>query len=63
MADKLAPRPVERHLAPTGVTVFDDILPKNALEAARVRLTVTWAGDVYKAVQIIARNRPDLLSC
>ena len=52
---------VERHLAPAGVTVFDDILPRNALEAARVRRTGAWAGDVYKAVQIIARNRPDLL--
>lgn len=52
---------VERHLAPAGVTVIDDILPRNALEAARVRRTGAWAGDVYKAVQIIARNRPDLL--
>jgi predicted O-methyltransferase YrrM len=52
---------VERHLAPAGVTVFDDILPRNALEAARVRRTGAWAGDVYKAVQVIARNRPDLL--
>jgi hypothetical protein len=52
---------VERHLAPAGVTVFDDVLPRNALEAARVRLTGAWAGDVYKAVEIIARNRPDLL--
>lgn len=51
---------VERHLAPTGVTVFDDILPRNALEAARIRLTGAWAGDVYKAVEIIARHRPDL---
>ena len=52
---------VERHLAPAGVTVFDDILPRNALEAARVRRTGAWAGDVYKAVQVIARNRPDLV--
>jgi predicted O-methyltransferase YrrM len=52
---------VERHLAPAGVTVFDDILPRNALEAARVRRTGAWAGDVYKAVEIIARHRPDLL--
>ena len=51
---------VERHLAPGGVTVFDDILPRNALEAARVRRTGAWAGDVYKAVEIIARHRPDL---
>jgi hypothetical protein len=52
---------VERYLAPAGVTVFDDILPRNALEAARVRRTGPWAGDVFKAVQIIARHRPDLL--
>ena len=51
---------VEHYLAATGVTVFDDILPRNALEAARVRRTGAWAGDVYKAVQIIARHRPDL---
>ena len=52
---------VERHLAPGGVTVFDDVLPRNALEAARVRLTGAWAGDVYKAVEVIARHRPDLV--
>ncbi len=51
---------VERHLAAGGVTVFDDILPRNALEAARVRRTGAWAGDVYKAVEVIARRRPDL---
>ena len=51
---------VERHLAAGGVTVFDDILPRNALEAARVRRTGAWAGDVYKAVEAIARRRPDL---
>ena len=52
---------VERRLAPADVTVFDDILPRNALEAARVRRPGAWAGDVYKAVQVIARNRPDLV--
>jgi hypothetical protein len=43
------------------VTVFDDVLPRNALEAARVRRTGAWAGDVFKAVHIIARHRPDLV--
>lgn len=52
---------VERRLGPAAVAVFDDILPRNALEAARVRRTGAWAGDVYKAVQIIARHRPDLV--
>lgn len=52
---------VERHLAATGVAVFDDVMPRNALEAARVRLTGAWAGDIYKAVEIVARRRPDLV--
>lgn len=52
---------VERHLGPTSVTVFDDVLPRNALEAARVRRTGAWAGDVYKAVEVIARHRSDLI--
>jgi len=41
---------------PVSVAAFDDILPRNALEAARVRRTRAWAGDVYKAVQIIAHH-------
>jgi hypothetical protein len=52
---------VEKHLAPTGVAVFDDVLPRNGLEAARVRRTGAWAGDVYKAVEVVARRRPDLV--
>jgi hypothetical protein len=52
---------VELHLAPSGVSVFDDVLPRNALESARVRRTYEWAGDVYKAVDVISRYRPDLV--
>ena len=52
---------VEKHLATTAVTVFDDVLPRNPLEAARIRLTGSWAGDVYKAVETISRHRDDLL--
>jgi predicted O-methyltransferase YrrM len=52
---------VERYLAPTGVIVFDDVLPRNALESARVRRTRVWAGDVYKAIDVVARHRPDLV--
>ncbi len=52
---------VERHLDLAGVAVIDDVMPRNALEAARVRLTGKWAGDVYKSVEVIARHRPDLL--
>ena len=35
-------------MADTGVVVFDDMLPRNGLEAARNRKTWSWAGDVYK---------------
>ncbi len=51
---------VEQHLARTGVAVFDDVLPRNVLEAARVRRTGAWAGDIFKSVEVIGRLRPDL---
>ena len=51
---------IERHMAPGGVVVFDDMLPRNALEAARDRKTVAWAGDVYKVVTVLREHRPDL---
>lgn len=52
---------VERVMSAGGVVVFDDILPRNPLEAARDRKTTSWAGDVYKAVEVLRRRRPDLL--
>jgi hypothetical protein len=51
----------EPHMARTGVVVFDDMLPRNPLEAARDRRTSAWAGDVYKAADVLMRRRPDLL--
>ncbi len=51
----------ERLMAPAGVVVFDDVLPRNALEAARRRKTRYWAGDVYKAVEVIQRLREDVV--
>jgi hypothetical protein len=47
-------------MADTGVVVFDDMLPRNGLEAARDRKTWSWAGDVYKVAEILRRRRPDL---
>jgi len=52
---------IEPWMADTGVIVFDDVLPRNALEAARERKTLSWAGDVYKVVEILRRRRPDLV--
>jgi hypothetical protein len=52
---------IEPYLADTGVIVFDDVLPRNGLEAARDRKTESWAGDVYKVVEMLRRRRPDLV--
>jgi hypothetical protein len=52
---------IELLMADAGVVVFDDVLPRNALEAARDRKTSAWAGDVYKVVEILQRRRPDLV--
>lgn len=51
---------VERHSSWTSVVVFDDILPRKPIEAARDRRTRAWTGDVYKLLGILARHRPDL---
>jgi hypothetical protein len=52
---------VERLTGWTSVVVFDDILPRDADEAARERHTRDWTGDVYKLPGILARHRPDLI--
>lgn len=51
---------VERRSTPAGVVVFDDALPRAVEEAARVRRTLGWTGDVYKMSSILERYRPDL---
>jgi Methyltransferase domain len=52
---------IEPLMADTGVVVFDDVLPRNGLEAARDRKTESWTGDVYKVLEILRRRRPDLI--
>ena len=52
---------VERHSDWSSVIVFDDMLPRNADEAARDRHTRNWTGDVFKMVPVLARYRPDLI--
>jgi hypothetical protein len=51
----------ERHSSPHGVIVFDDVLPRTIDEAARQRHTVSWTGDVYPMLAVLARYRPDLV--
>ena len=52
---------VESFSAWSSVVVLDDILPRTVMEAARDRRTKAWTGDVYKALDVLRRFRPDLL--
>jgi hypothetical protein len=51
----------ERHSSTGGLVVFDDVLPRSVDEAARVRHTVSWTGDVYPMLAVLAKYRPDLV--
>lgn len=51
----------ERFCHPGSVVVFDDVLPRDAVEANRRRASHTWAGDVYKTVDTLREHRPDLV--
>ena len=51
---------MEKQMAPGGVIVLDDMLPRNSLEAFRVRRTRAWAGDVFKVHEVLRTHRPDL---
>ena len=52
---------VEAYTARTSVVVFDDMLPRSVVEAARDRQTVSWTGDVFKVTHVLQRLRPDLV--
>ena len=53
---------VERHAsARLGVSFIDDILPRDADEAARGRHTQDWTGDVFRLTEVLRRYRPDLI--
>ena len=51
---------LERHMSRAGVIVLDDMLPRNSLEAYRIRRTKAWTGDVYKLHEVLTTYRPDL---
>ena len=51
---------VERYASPTSVVMFDDIFPRNVDEAARLRHTRAWTGDVFRLPRAFKVNRPDL---
>ncbi len=52
---------IERFMAnERTVVVFDDVLPRNQGEAARVQCPGDWTGDVWKVYYILKDRRPDL---
>ncbi len=51
----------ERHSSTRGIIVFDDVLPRSVDEAARVRHTNAWTGDVYAMLDVLAKYRPELI--
>jgi hypothetical protein len=51
---------VEKYAGWASAIAFDDMLPRNADEAARDRHTGAWAGDVYKVIPVLHKYRPDL---
>jgi len=56
---------VEKYCHAGSVVVFDDMLPRNVVEAGRGRVGPArhgaWTGDVYKIVDTLRTLRPDLV--
>lgn len=51
---------VENLAHPGTVVVFDDVLPRNQDEAARLQCPGDWTGDVWRLEPILRMWRPDL---
>jgi SAM-dependent methyltransferase len=51
---------VARFLAPGGWIVLHDTLPYDRIVAQRQRTTQKWTGDVWKVVECLRHERPDL---
>jgi hypothetical protein len=50
----------ERYSSGRGMIIFDDVLPRTIDEAARIRHTHGWTGDVYPILEVFEKYRPDL---
>ena len=57
LADVLA---IERYAHPGTVVLVHDVVPIDAPTSTRERATVVWSGDVWKAVVVLRRHRPNL---
>jgi len=51
---------LERHSAWSSVAAFDDVLPRDVDMAARERHTQAWTGDVFRILDVLGTERPDL---
>lgn len=51
---------LERHASRQGAIAFDDVFPNHPVQAARVRRSVVWTGDIWKIVPCLRQYRPDL---
>jgi predicted O-methyltransferase YrrM len=51
----------EKHSTWGSVVIFDDVLPRKVVEAARDRETRAWTGDVWKIIPTLRELRPDLV--
>jgi len=57
LADVLA---IERYAHPGTVVLVHDVVPIDAPTSTRDRATLVWSGDVWKAVVLLRRYRPNL---
>jgi hypothetical protein len=48
----------ERHMAPWGLVVIDDIYPCHPAQARRSRRTGSWTGDVWRLLPVLREHRP-----
>lgn len=52
---------VEKHSNPWAVVVIDDAFPSHPAQARRRRHTQVWTGDVWRAVECVKAQRPELI--
>lgn len=50
----------ERFSNSASTVLIHDVLPRTEMEAARIRVTNAWTGDVWRLVYVLQRFRPDL---
>lgn len=52
---------IEKWSHPGTVVVFDDMLPRNQMEASRIQIPGDWTGDVWRIHRLLIAQRTDLI--